>query len=122
MGDRYVTGFGLWKHQSNPACTKSVKIFIVLKLGTIAKEGRRSQSFLDYCLSASAYNVLSLSCSATGQTSISITWSLPSNLAGDLTGYLIDVTRNDGLKTETYAVSGVGDVGDVTVVKTVSSA
>ena len=122
MGDRYVLGFGLWKHQSNPACTKSVKIFIVLKLGTITKQGRRSQSFLDYYLSASAYNVRSLSCAATGQTSISITWLLPSNLAGDLTGYLIDVTRNDGLKTETYAVSGVGGVGDVTVVKTVSSA
>ena len=94
----------------------------MLKLETITKEGRRSQSILDYYLSVSAYNVGSLSCSATGQTSISITWSLPNNLAGDLTGYFIDVTRNDGLKTETYAVSGVGDVGDVTVVKTVSSA
>ena len=28
---------GLWKHQSNPACTKSVKVFILLELDTIRK-------------------------------------------------------------------------------------
>ena len=26
---------GLWKHQNNPACTKSVRVFTMLKLGTI---------------------------------------------------------------------------------------
>ena len=29
---------GLWKHQTNPACTRSVRNFRVLKLGTIRKK------------------------------------------------------------------------------------
>ena len=29
---------GLWKHQINPACAKSVRLFIMLKLDTIWKK------------------------------------------------------------------------------------
>ena len=31
---------GLWKHQSNPACTESVRVFRVLKLDAVRKEKR----------------------------------------------------------------------------------
>ena len=29
---------GLWKHQDNPACTKSVRVFRLLKLDAIRKK------------------------------------------------------------------------------------
>ena len=29
---------GLWKQQNHPACTKSVRVFIMLKLDTIRKK------------------------------------------------------------------------------------
>ena len=32
------TFFGLWKHLTNPACTKSVRVFVMLKLNTIRKK------------------------------------------------------------------------------------
>ena len=32
---------GLWKHQNNPACTKSARVFIMLKFGTIRKKRKK---------------------------------------------------------------------------------
>ena len=34
---------GLWKHQNNPACTKSVRVFIMLKLDTIRKKKKKKK-------------------------------------------------------------------------------
>ena len=33
--------FGLWKHQTNPACTKSVRVFVMVKLNIIRKKKRK---------------------------------------------------------------------------------
>ena len=35
---------GLWKHQNNPACTKSVITFIMLKMGTIQKKKKKKKT------------------------------------------------------------------------------
>ena len=32
----------LWKHQNNPACTESVRIFEMLKMDATAEEGERT--------------------------------------------------------------------------------
>ena len=34
---------GSWKHQNNPACTKSVRSFVILKLDTIRKKKKKKK-------------------------------------------------------------------------------
>ena len=34
---------GLWKHANNPACTESVKVFVILKLDNIRKKKKEEE-------------------------------------------------------------------------------
>ena len=34
---------GLWKHANNPACTESVKVFVILKLDNIRKKKKKEE-------------------------------------------------------------------------------
>ena len=38
---------GLWKHQNNPVCTKSVRVFRVLELDIIRKTEREGGSTVE---------------------------------------------------------------------------